>query len=325
LFEPRPTPLVDTPLAKRDRPFYIPRHGDDQERILRQLDAAVGRDNYDYISRALWLERMAEETDDDEEGTQERTHSRPDPVDVLEDFDLDMDDQLTDAVDTLVDLLSKGEYLAWEAVTREERGLPLSDAQRGALEKLFDSADGDSLDYIEYAAPPHEPWYETFRRVAPRLVVERFETWAPDSVNSNRARRGIELLEAVEEFACDLTLPDGCATVRDLLPSELWHRLRVQSLFDIFSGVGRSVDGKAVTLADADEAHSIGLFRTVLGWHAEDMVALGWTIDDIMRIVIMPPRDRELVLNELHDIRNASRASAAEGRKANEGEWPDCD
>lgn len=47
LFEPRPSPLLDTPLAKPARPFWVRGPDDDVEDILETLDDAVGQGNYD--------------------------------------------------------------------------------------------------------------------------------------------------------------------------------------------------------------------------------------------------------------------------------------
>jgi hypothetical protein len=49
LFEPRPESLMDTPLAKPARPFYISGPHDDVPMILDQLDRQVGRDNYQFL------------------------------------------------------------------------------------------------------------------------------------------------------------------------------------------------------------------------------------------------------------------------------------
>lgn len=46
----RPAALLDTPLARPDRPVYVPGPEDDVLRVLARLDAAVGRGNYDVFS-----------------------------------------------------------------------------------------------------------------------------------------------------------------------------------------------------------------------------------------------------------------------------------
>lgn len=47
LFEPRPSPLVETPLSKPARPVWVRGPDDDVEEILATLDEAVGEGNYD--------------------------------------------------------------------------------------------------------------------------------------------------------------------------------------------------------------------------------------------------------------------------------------
>lgn len=47
LFGPRPSPLVETPLAKPARPFWVRGPDDDVQEILATLDEAVGEGNYD--------------------------------------------------------------------------------------------------------------------------------------------------------------------------------------------------------------------------------------------------------------------------------------
>jgi hypothetical protein len=48
LFEPRPDPLLDTPLSRPERPTFVSGPDDDVARILRQLEASVGSDGYDF-------------------------------------------------------------------------------------------------------------------------------------------------------------------------------------------------------------------------------------------------------------------------------------
>lgn len=47
LFEPRPEPLLDTPLSRPERPFFVPGSEDDVDAILRRLDVNVGPSGYD--------------------------------------------------------------------------------------------------------------------------------------------------------------------------------------------------------------------------------------------------------------------------------------
>lgn len=49
IFGPRPEVLVDTPLAKRERPFYIDGPDDDRVKVLLKLTAARGADGFDVM------------------------------------------------------------------------------------------------------------------------------------------------------------------------------------------------------------------------------------------------------------------------------------
>ena len=46
LFGPRPTELLDTPLARPERPFYVPGPDDDVAEVLARLSAAVGPNGF---------------------------------------------------------------------------------------------------------------------------------------------------------------------------------------------------------------------------------------------------------------------------------------
>jgi hypothetical protein len=46
LVGPRPDVLLDTPFARRERPFYTPGPDDAREAVIAQLDARVGSGNY---------------------------------------------------------------------------------------------------------------------------------------------------------------------------------------------------------------------------------------------------------------------------------------
>lgn len=52
LFGPRPEVLLDTPLARPERPYFVDGPDDDVNAILEQLDRAVGPGNYDMMVRA---------------------------------------------------------------------------------------------------------------------------------------------------------------------------------------------------------------------------------------------------------------------------------
>jgi len=49
LFGPRPPELLDTPLARPERPYYVAGPDDDATRVLRQLEAVGGPNSFEYV------------------------------------------------------------------------------------------------------------------------------------------------------------------------------------------------------------------------------------------------------------------------------------
>jgi hypothetical protein len=71
LVEPRPAPLVETPLARPARPVYISGPFDDARRVVARLDATVGPGNYDFISAGKQLLEWDGEDDEWDEDVEE--------------------------------------------------------------------------------------------------------------------------------------------------------------------------------------------------------------------------------------------------------------
>jgi hypothetical protein len=280
----RPERLLDTPLAKPERPCFIAGPSDDAGRIMRQLERAVGTD-FDLA------------VGDDFPGGEEETPEE----DVLDGLDLSSWADRHEAVGILASMLERREFLRWEAVVREERGLPLSDAQATALGELMDFTDDhDSpILYIDDCARPTEPWYESVRRVAAVLVLDRYETAATHY--DEETTLGARLLDVVEQHAKDLSLPKGCNTPVEVVPGEVRHRLRVQCAFDALGGIGQDGRGPVATLADPEERHRIDWFAKALRDNAGSLDALGWTLDDLLGLVVMPKGEQDLLVEGLKD------------------------
>ena len=77
LFEPRPTELLATRWARPARPIYCAGPNDDTRRILRTLDAAVGRGNYEFVG--LLDDDGDDDDGDDDDDDSERWGGRDDP------------------------------------------------------------------------------------------------------------------------------------------------------------------------------------------------------------------------------------------------------
>lgn len=348
MFEPRPPQLLATHGARPERPVFIRGPHDDARRILRRLDASVGRGNYDCV---LFH-------DDDGDGNLDRDWGDVDPD--LDDLDPDLDDlveaasidwqaavdgvptedlfeglhldlsgraapdpfALQQAVETFVSALDDGTFLRWEAVVREEQGLPLSAAHEQALHDLGslhdeDHEDDEPVHWIDDCARPNEPWYATLRRLAPRLVLDRFVT--SHGNYADEERWGADVLAAVERHAAELSLPPECTDARDVLPSALWHRLKVQPIFGLLSGVGQSLpDGRVISLADPSQHERIADVVTALREHADDLAALGWGLPELLEVVVLPDADRRTLLDAVtaRQLATADPALALAGQSS---------
>ena len=310
LIEPRPEALVDTPMSRPERPYYMSGPYDDVPRILRTLEAAVG-DGYDALDVDT-VERLPEDAGDDEP-IDWRLATQATPVDdVLAGIDLDTDAGLSEAVDTLVSALQLGFFLQWEAAIRFEQDLAMTEVQGILVNELLSFEDRDEpIHYIDGVARPHEPWYATARHLAPRLVLERFATWEASS--DEPLTRGLRLVDAVARHAAELSLPEGCARAEDVLSPEVQHRLRIQAAFAALSGLGQERGDATTSLADPAERWRIEEFRRALRGVGPSLAALGWTVDDLFQVLLVPDGDRAVLRTRLESA-GAEAASAASAR-----------
>ena len=60
-------------------------------------------------------------------------------ADFLEDYDLEKDWEFGECLDNFMSRIKRGHYLRWEAVVRDEQGLPLTEKQEKSLMKSWSS------------------------------------------------------------------------------------------------------------------------------------------------------------------------------------------
>jgi hypothetical protein len=306
-FTPRPEKLVETPWAHAERPWYIPGPSDDTTRIMRALAAKVGALGFE-VAPDAWDDDLDDDDLDDDDlddataylprrlaGGDEWRAERIDwrealrgvPVDdVLDGIDLGTAEHLREAIEGISLDLENGRSLAWEAVLREEQQSLLSDAHVRKLDDLVsfsEDPDDERTLYIDEIARPPEPWYATVRRLLPHLIFDRYATWehlgGVASLGDARAR-------SIEEHGRELSSPGGLTNPLDVIDPLTRHRLRVQATFGVLAGVGAVLDGDTVTLTDPQERWRIEEFATALGACHDAMQALGWTLDDLLRVPI---------------------------------------
>ncbi len=120
---------------------------------------------------------------------------------------------LQEAVENFISMLEQEDFLTWEAVVCEERGLPLTIEQAERLNKLIsfsDTADERIL-YINEIARPSEPWYAILNQLAPDLLVEPYMT--DDVAQEVKLDGWSRIMTALREHGRGLSLPLEAASV----------------------------------------------------------------------------------------------------------------
>lgn len=200
-------------------------------------------------------------------------------------------------LDSLVRLLERKELQTWEAVVRQEQGLPLSELHRDLLARLldFNDAPGESrILYVDGLPRPKEPWYATVRKLVPHLLIQPFRTF---DVHYEEATEGWpHLAAALEQHGEGLSLPDGVSRPVEVVPAELRHRLWVQSCLDALSGLGQEPE---LTLADPEEHYRIDEFVAGLRRCRESVGFLGMTLNRLPSVVVLPDADVPLFVESM--------------------------
>jgi hypothetical protein len=213
--------------------------------------------------------------------------------DVFENLNLDEPGDLEEALDNFIFELKNGYFFMWEAVVCEEKGIKLSRKQKKLLDELlyFSDNDNDQILYIDEIPRPKEAWYEIARKIVPRLLVEPFKT---DAVMYSVMHEGwANLVEALEEHAQDLSLPEGIESTLDIFPHDLQHRLWLQTCFDALSGLGQ---GEDLTLENEDQQHRVEWFIDLLREHKDTVQYFDLTLETMLTRVIISTKDEKLFI-----------------------------
>jgi len=219
--------------------------------------------------------------------------------DFLEDYDLDTESGVVLCVEDLIHSIEGGYFLRWEAVAREEQGLPLTGKQREALGELIDFSGNDDgfIHYIDGMPRPSEPWYEIVKEVAPRLVLSPFTTYGlHDEIYHEGWPR---LVECLETHAKDLSLPVGVVTPIDAIPAGTRHDLQLQCCFDALSGIGQEEE---LTLENEDQRPwRVREFIDALKECKDSVNYHGLDLARLFELVKLPPRDERIMVESMQD------------------------
>lgn len=214
--------------------------------------------------------------------------------DFFEGRDLRAPSELEWLVNDLTAALERGEFLRWEAVVCQELGLPLTEKRRQAVGDLLnfgDETDEDRILYIDGIARPDRLWYEVVREVASHLPVETFRTSEVHYAVTTDGWR--DLVGALERHGEGLSLPEGVDRPVDVVPIEFQHRLWLQTCFEHLSGLGQEEE---LTLADPEEHYRIEDFVKDLRKHRESVESLDLTLEKLLGVLILPPRDEPIFI-----------------------------
>lgn len=201
--------------------------------------------------------------------------------------DLGNPEDLEEVLVCFISDLDDGTFLAWEAAIRAEQGLPLSEAHREAQSGAVGSSDQAGADCrrLDERGRPREPWYETLRWIVSALLVETFQTAETES--SVITAGWPTIAKALEEHGRHLSLPDGVTAAVDVIPEEQLHRLWLQSCFAPLTGIAHG------SMTDDERLEAIFEFVDSLREREDHVRALGLTLEKLLELVSLPPRERK--------------------------------
>lgn len=211
--------------------------------------------------------------------------------DWLEGFELKDRSNLACVVESFTFHLEGKNYLAWEAVIRDEQGLPLSEAQESVLNELVSFEDDEEEDilYINEWARPTEPWYASLKRLAAELVMPTYDT--TDEQSHSILDAWPQLVESVDIHAINLELPKGVTTPSGVVPPEIRHRLWIQSSLGRLGGLG-----KYFSASDENGQENIRNFVCDLRRRKDSVEYLDMTLDSLLTILKLPLAEQPLFI-----------------------------
>jgi hypothetical protein len=219
-------------------------------------------------------------------------------LDFFETLNLDDVFDVDEAVENFVFEMKDGQFLAWEAVVCHEQGLPLTRQQKAVLSELinFGDPDDEQILYINEEPRTTEPWYEIFRKIAPRLLVEPFRTF--DEHTESQCDGWRNLVACLSKHGGGLSLPQGAKTPVEVVPTELRHKLELQDCFNALSGLGQFDDA---TLEMEDQQYRVDEFIDSLREHKDSVAYFDLTLDSLLTRVILPDRDMPIFVQMIQE------------------------
>ena len=219
--------------------------------------------------------------------------------DFLKGCELDDDWGLGSAIDAFIYWLNEDRFQIWEAVVCQEAGMALTPRQASLLDDLLnfnDEDDDDQILYINDSARPSEPWHVILNRIVPHLLLDPFRT--RDIPNDTQIEGWHRIMGALRTHGQGLLLPEGAASVDDVVPAELQHKLWLQYCFTALSGLGQD---ECLTLENPDQQDRIDEFVGYLKKHKQSVAYFNLTLESLLTRVLLPERDQPIFLKLMQE------------------------
>ena len=216
--------------------------------------------------------------------------------DFLQDHDINREMSFYQCFDLLLIWIEDGHFLKWETLVQFEKGLPLKTKQQKIIDEVINFSIGNKQSYHDIGIfRPSEPWYDTVRKVAPRLILDPFETYKFNEVIYHNGWS--RLIKCLNECAQDLSLPDGVASPFEVIPEKVCHRLWLQDCFDALSGLGQMEE---LTLENEDQKPwRIENFIKDLKEHKDSVTYFKLSIKSLIKMVKLPLKDEKILVASL--------------------------
>lgn len=327
MFEPRPEPLLETAGARPERPVYCPSRGDDVTAIIRHLDRVAGSGNYELVSPfgAFDMDALGGDmelpfeldfgpfehdwhpADAGEDPARidwrracEGVPVEPPIFEVPDDAGAMLNGEqwwLHDVAEQFAAELESGRCEVWEALLRQEQGLPLTEQQRLCLGEMLGSA--ERIPLLDDRPRPCEPWYQALQYLLARLC-ERPEGDENQMIWVHYV--AVRVLDAVAEHATRLSLPPGVDSLAELLAGERVSLVRARAIVDPLLGIGQAGDdGQPMSLADPKQRYRIEWIAKAMRAEAAHLERLGWGIEELLEHVSLAPEERRMLLEGLDE------------------------
>ncbi len=203
-----------------------------------------------------------------------------------------------EAVENFIFEMEDDRFLTWEAVVCHEQGLPLTRQQQAVLSELinFGDPDDEQVLYINESPRTTEPWYEIFRKIAPRLLVEPFRTF--DTHTEAQCDGWRNLVACLSKHGGGLSLPQGATSPVEVIPADLRHKLELQDCFNALSGLGQFDDA---TLELDDQQYRVEDFIENLRACKDTVEYFDLTLEFLLTRVILPDGDKPIFVQMMQE------------------------